>query len=388
LSGTAETAGGAGLPALDAWRDPARVHALARAILARATRRWTVMEVCGGQTHAIVAHGLDALVAERVTLLHGPGCPVCVTPVETLDRALHVAARPDAVLCSFGDMLRVPGSRHDLLTARACGGDVRAVYSPLDAVRLAARMPERRVVFLAVGFETTAPAVAAAALHAARQRLRNFSLLVSHVRVPPALAAIASDPRCEVDAFLAAGHVCTVMGTAEYAPFVARHRLPVVVTGFEPVDVLHGILRAVTQLESGEARVEVPYQRAVRPEGNPAARALVETVFETADRPWRGIGMLPAGGLALRPDWRWLDALEAFPELASIEAVEPAACRAGEVLRGRLRPTECPEFGRTCTPEHPLGAPMVSSEGACAAWYRHRGAEGAVPDAGGAGWAT
>jgi len=359
---------------VDEYRDPALARGLVDTILRRATRRWTIMEVCGGQTHAILAHGLDELLAERVTLLHGPGCPVCVTPLETLDRALALAAH-GVVVCSFGDMLRVPGSRGDLLGARARGGDVRVVYSPLDAVRLASRLPDRPVVFLAVGFETTAPAVAAAARWAVARALDNFFLLVSHVRVPPAVDAIAASPATRVEAFLAAGHVCTVMGTAEYEPIAARRRIPIVVTGFEPVDVLDGVARAVDQLEDGAARVEIQYERAVRPEGNPAARALVDEVFEVVDRPWRGIGVVPRGGLALRGRYAALDAVRAFPSLACDAPREPAACRAADVLRGVLRPPACPEFGRGCTPERPLGAPMVSAEGACAAYYHHR-AEG------------
>jgi hydrogenase expression/formation protein HypD len=360
---------------VDEYRDPALVHALAARIAARATRRWTVMEVCGGQTHAILEHGLDALVERSVTLLHGPGCPVCVTPLETLDHAFRIATASDAILCSFGDMLRVPGSHGDLLAARAQGGDVRVVYAPLDAARLAARTPDRPVVFLAVGFETTAPAVAAAARFARARRLANFFLLVSHVRVPPALEAIAGAPDRRVDAFLAAGHVCTIMGTAEYEPIAARFAMPIVATGFEPVDVLEGISMAVEQLEAGAARVAIQYARAVRPEGNPAARALVDEVFAIADRPWRGIGVLSRGGLVLREAYASLDAARAFASLAEGAVHEPRACRAGEVLRGALRPPECPAFGRECTPERPLGAPMVSSEGACAAYFRHRDAE-------------
>jgi hydrogenase expression/formation protein HypD len=361
---------------VDEYREPASILALAERIRKEATRRWTLMEVCGGQTHAILASGLDAMIENAVELLHGPGCPVCVTPVETLDRALALAALPDVVLCSFGDMLRVPGSHGDLFAARARGADVRVVYSPLDAVRLAAASPERRVVFFAVGFETTVPAVAAAARQARAQGLRNFFLLTSHVRVPPALDAILSAPGVRVDAFLAAGHVCTIMGTQEYEPLAARYRVPIVATGFEPRDILEGVLLAVRQLERGEARVEIQYRRAVRPEGNPAARALVDEVFEIADRPWRGIGVVPGGGLALRRAWRALDAEQVFPELASVVAEEPPECRAGDVLRGVLRPPACPEFGRGCTPERPLGAPMVSSEGACAAYYRYRPIEG------------
>ncbi len=358
---------------VDEFRDPDAVRRLADAVLARASRSWTLMEVCGGQTHSILSSGIDALIAERVELLHGPGCPVCVTPLETLDRAQALAARPDVVLCSFGDMLRVPASRGDLFAARARGADVRVVYSPLDAARLAERLPGREVVFLAVGFETTAPAVAGAARWALARGLRNFHLLASHVRVPPALEAIAGAGDSRVDAFLAAGHVCTVMGTAEYAPIARRHRMPVVVTGFEPVDILQGALLAVEQLERGEARVQIQYARAVRPDGNPVARALLEEVFEVADRSWRGVGLLPDGGLRLRGPYAQLDAERLLPaELAG--APEPAECRAAEVLRGRIRPPECGAFGGRCTPDHPLGAPMVSAEGACAAYFAYRAA--------------
>lgn len=359
---------------VDEYRDPDAARRVADAILRRATRRWTVMEVCGGQTHSILASGLDVLIAERVELLHGPGCPVCVTPVDTLERAHRLAEDPDVVLCSFGDMLRVPCSRGDLLAARARGGDVRVVYSPLDAARLAARLPGRRVVFLAVGFETTAPAVAGALLWAAHRGLRNFALLASHVRVPPALEAICSAPDSRVEAFLAAGHVCTVMGTAEYEPIARRHRVPVVATGFEPLDILQGVAMAVEQLERGEARVAVQYRRAVRAEGNPAARALVEEVFEVADRAWRGIGVLPRGGLAIRPRYAAFDA-ERGSSGEPERAHEPCECRAAEVLRGALRPPACPAFGVRCTPERPLGVPMVSAEGACAAYFRYRAPE-------------
>ena len=357
---------------VDEFRDPELIRGLAARIVRRATRHWTVMEVCGGQTHSIVENGLDEVIAERITLLHGPGCPVCVTPLETLDRARRIALETGAIVCSFGDMLRVPGSRGDLLGARAYGGDVRVVYAPLDAVRLAARTPERPVVFLAVGFETTAPAVAVAARFALQQQLENFHLLVSHVRVPPALEAIASAPDAHVDAFLAAGHVCTIMGTAEYEPIAARFGIPIVATGFEPVDILEGIAMAVEQLETGAAKVEIQYARAVRPAGNPIARAMLAEVFEIADRPWRGIGVVPRGGLVLRPPYDVMDAARAFPWLEDETSTEPQQCRAGEVLRGALRPPSCPEYGRRCTPDHPLGAPMVSSEGACAAYFHYR----------------
>ncbi len=365
---------------VDEYRDEQALRRVADRILARATRRHTIIEDRGGQTHAILANGLDERLAERIELLHGPGCPVCVTPLEILDRAVELALRPEVTLCSFGDMLRIPGSQGDLLTARARGADVRVVYGPLDAARLAARHPERRVVFLAVGFETTAPAVAAAARWARDRGLANFFLLVSHVRVPPALEAICADPASRVDAFLAAGHVCTIMGTSEYPALVQRYGVPIVVTGFEPLDILQGVAMAVDQLEQGQARVEIQYTRAVRPEGNPTARALVEEVFEIADRPWRGIGVLPEGGLALRPAYAGLDALRAFEDLRDERATEPRACRAAEVLRGTLRPPDCAAFGSECRPDAPLGAPMVSAEGACAAYFQYRVA-GPGPDA-------
>jgi len=365
---------------VDEFREPAAVRRAAEAVRRRASRPWTVMEVCGGQTHAILASGLDALLEGAVELLHGPGCPVCVTAEETLDRAVALAALPDVTLCSFGDMLRVPGSRGDLFGARAAGADVRVVYSPLDAARLAAERPDRRVVFLAVGFETTAPAVAGALRFARQRALANFHVLLAHVRVPPALDAILGAPDCRVEAFLAAGHVCTIMGTAEYEPIVRRHRVPIVATGFEPLDLLRGLAMVVEQLEHGEARLEIQYRRAVRPEGNPAARALLDEVFEVADRPWRGIGTVPGGGLALRGTWRAFDAGPLLGDAGPARPAEAATpCRAGDVLRGVLRPPACPEFGGRCTPEHPLGAPMVSDEGACAAYFRYRPAEGGAP---------
>ena len=357
---------------VDEYRDGERIRSLVDAIRASATRRWTLMEVCGGQTHAIVRHGLDQLVAEAAELLHGPGCPVCVTPEPVLDHAQWLARRPGITLCTFGDMLRVPSPRGSLLQARAEGGDVRMVYSPLDAVAIARAEPQRRVVFLAVGFETTAPVVAVAALQAEALGLTNFHLLLSHVRVPPALEALMAEPDCRVQGFLAAGHVCTVEGVAAYHAVAERHRVPVVVTGFEPVDVLQGILAAVRQLEAGEARVENLYDRAVREDGNRAARERVATVFEVAEQGWRGMGELPEGGLKLRPAFAHLDAArlgEAGP-VAPLPGAEE--CRAGAVLRGALRPVDCTAFGSRCTPEHPLGAPMVSSEGACAAYLHHR----------------
>ena len=352
------------------YRDPDLARALIARIKATATRRWVLMEVCGGQTHTIVRQGIDELIDEQVEMIHGPGCPVCVTPLEQIDRALAVAARPEVIFTSFGDMLRVPGSHTDLFQVRAQGGDVRVVYSPLDAVDLARRHPDREVVFFAVGFETTAPANAMAVWRAHQLGLTNFSVLVSHVTVPPAITAILESPDNRVQAFLAAGHVCTVMGWREYEPLAARYRVPIVVTGFEPVDILEGIAMAVTQLEAGRAEGENQYVRSVRREGNGPAQALITQVFEIVDRQWRGVGTIPASGLGLRPAFAAFDA-EAKFGLADIRAQEPAACRAGDVLRGRLKPYECPAFGKECTPEHPLGAPMVSSEGACAAYHNY-----------------
>lgn len=356
---------------LDEFRDPALARRLLDAIAATATRRWTVMEVCGGQTHSIIRNGLDQLLAEQVEFIHGPGCPVCVTPLETIDRALAIAARPEVVFCSFGDMLRVPGSETDLFSVKARGGDVRVVYSPLDAVRLAEEHPDREVVFFGVGFETTAPANAMAVLAARDRGLRNFSMVVSHVLVPPAMTAVLAAPDNRVEAFLAAGHVCTVMGTSQYAPLVDAFRVPIVVAGFEPLDLLDGVRRAVAQLEAGEARLENGYARAVRPEGNPRARAVLDEVFEVCDRAWRGIGVIPASGWRLAPPFREFDA-EARFDVGGLRVSEPAECHSGEVLRGLLKPPDCPAFGTTCTPRTPLGATMVSAEGACAAYYQFR----------------
>ena len=356
---------------VDEYRDAAPVRTLAAAIARQVTRPWTIMEICGGQTHSIVKFGLDELLPPAITLVHGPGCPVCVTPVELIDAAVALAARPGVTVCSFGDMLRVPGTGADLLTARARGGDVRMVYSPLDAVTFAVQNPGREVVFFAVGFETTAPANAMAAVQARRLGLRNFSLLVSHVLVPPAIEAILSSPDNRVQGFLAAGHVCTVMGTAEYAPLAARFRVPIVVTGFEPVDILQGVLACIGQLESGRAEVANAYARAVRPEGNVHARRVMQEVFMVVDRNWRGIGRIPASGFGLRPEFAGFDAARRFgvPADAPPEITE---CISGLIMRGVKKPQECPAFGVRCTPERPLGAPMVSSEGACAAYYRYR----------------
>jgi hydrogenase expression/formation protein HypD len=353
---------------LTEYRDGAIARPLIEVIKRTATRPWTLMEVCGGQTHTIVRQGLDELLDGVVEMIHGPGCPVCVTPLEQIDKALTLAARPDVIFTSFGDMLRVPGSECDLQQIRARGGNVRVVYSPLDAVELARRQPDREVVFFAVGFETTAPANAMAVWRARELQLRNFSVLVSHVTVPPAIAAIMSAPDNRVQGFLAAGHVCTVMGWTEYEPLAARYRIPIIVTGFEPLDILEGILMAVRQLEAGRAEVENQYVRSVRRQGTPAARERVEDVFELVDRKWRGIGEIPMSGFRLRPEFAAFDAERKFG-LGDLHVNEPAECHAGDVLTGRLKPPQCPAFGTKCTPEHPLGAPMVSSEGACAAYY-------------------
>ena len=357
---------------VDEYRDAAGAAALAAALRRRATRPWTIMEVCGGQTHAIVKFGIDELLPPGLTLVHGPGCPVCVTPLELIDAALAIAARPEVTFCSFGDMLRVPGSHGDLLAVKAAGGDVRMVYSPLDAVALARQQPERQVVFFAVGFETTAPANAMAVVQAARAGLRNFTLLVSHVLVPPAMAAILSSPRNHVQGFLAAGHVCTVMGYTEYEPLAARYHVPIVVTGFEPLDLLQGLLMCVEQLEAGRAEVANQYARSARREGSIKAQELIREVFTVVPRKWRGIGEIPESGLGLRAPYAAFDAATRFG-LTELKVSESPLCVSGLILQGLQKPVECPAFGRQCTPEHPLGATMVSSEGACAAYYRYRG---------------
>ncbi|MFE4873637.1 hydrogenase formation protein HypD [Streptomyces sp. NPDC056682] len=356
---------------IDEFNDPELARRLLDDIRATVTRPWALMEVCGGQTHSIIRHGIDQLLPEQVELIHGPGCPVCVTPLDVIDKALEIASRPGVIFCSFGDMLRVPGTDRDLFRVKGEGGDVRVVYSPLDALELASRNPDREVVFFAIGFETTAPANAMAVHQARRLGLTNFSLLVSHVRVPPAVEAIMTAPECRVQAFLAAGHVCSVMGMAEYPALAERFRVPLVVTGFEPLDILEGIRRAVHQLERGEHRVENAYARAVREDGNPAAVSMIEEVFEVTDRNWRGIGPIPLSGWRLAEAFRAYDAEYRF-DVTDIRTEEPAECRAGEVLQGLIKPIECAAFGTTCTPRSPLGATMVSSEGACAAYYLYR----------------
>ena len=355
---------------LDEYRDAAIVHSLAERVRRTATRRWVLMEVCGGQTHTIVKQGLDELVGGAVEMIHGPGCPVCVTPLEQIDKALLLAQRPDVIFTSFGDMLRVPGSECDLQQVRARGGTVRVVYSPLDALHLAMRTPDKQVVFFAVGFETTAPANAMAVWRARELGVTNFSVLVSHVTVPPAMTALLSAPDNRVQGFLAAGHVCTVMGWTEYEPIAAQYRVPIVVTGFETVDIMEGMLMAVQQLEDGRFEVENQYVRSVKRDGTVPARNLVSEVFELVDRKWRGIGEIPRSGLGLKPEYSDFDAEVRFG-LGDLTVDEPAECRAGDVLRGKLKPFECPAFGTVCTPVHPLGAPMVSSEGACAAYFNY-----------------
>lgn len=353
---------------VDEYRDEQAAARLAQAIRRRVSRPWTVMEICGGQTHTILKSGLEELLPPEITLVHGPGCPVCVTPIELIDAAVAIASRPGVIFCSFGDMLRVPGSTRSLLEAKAEGADVRVVYSPLDAVKLARANADREVVFFAVGFETTAPANAMAVWQAAGEGIGNFSVLVAHVLVPPAIEAILSAPDCRVQGFLAPGHVCTVTGYRDYEVLAARYRVPIVVTGFEPLDILEGLLMVVSRLEEGRAGVANQYRRSVRREGNRAAQQIMAEVFELSDRQWRGIGRIPMSGLRLRERYRRFDALERFPSgAAAVE--ESRECIAGLVLQGLKKPPECPAFAVRCTPESPLGAPMVSSEGACAAYY-------------------
>jgi hydrogenase expression/formation protein HypD len=356
---------------LDEYRDGERARQLAREIHRVTTRPWNIMEVCGGQTHAIVKFGIDELLPKQITLIHGPGCPVCVTPLEMIDKAIEIAARPGIIFTSFGDMLRVPGSITDLLSVKAGGGDVRIVYSPLDALKLAEQNPDKEVVFFGVGFETTAPATAMAVYQAAHKGLKNFSMLISHVLVPPAIEALMSSPNCRVQGFLAAGHVCAVMGYEEYPPIAAKYHVPIVVTGFEPLDIFQGVLMVVQQLESGRAEVENQYVRAVRREGNQPAQEFIHKVFKVVPRKWRGVGEIPQSGLGLNDAYAAFDAEKKF-DLADHHVDEPAECLSGLVLQGQIKPHECPAFGTRCTPEHPLGATMVSSEGACAAYYCYR----------------
>jgi hydrogenase expression/formation protein HypD len=357
---------------IDEYRDANRAREYAKAIDDITTRPWRIMEVCGGQTHAIVRFGVDELLPDEVTLVHGPGCPVCVTPTETIDKAIAMASLPGVILCSFGDMLRVPGSAESLLSAKSRGADIRVVYSPLDALELAAAHPAREVVFFAVGFETTAPANAMAVYQARQRNLKNFSVLVAHVLVPPAIESILSSPRNRVQGFLAAGHVCTVMGYTEYEPIAERFRVPIVVTGFEPLDILQGVLMCVAQLEAGRFDVENQYARAVRRHGNAAAQRLIREVFRVIPREWRGIGGIEQSGLGLSPDFTGFDAECRFEVPRGTVQPSHSECISGEIMLGAKKPLDCPAFGTRCTPERPLGATMVSSEGACAAYYRYR----------------
>ncbi len=355
---------------LDEYRDPVAAEKLRQMIFRVTTKPWTLMEICGGQSHTIIKYGIDELLPPEIMLVHGPGCPVCVTPVELIDRAIEMASRPDVIFCSFGDMLRVPGTKHDLLTVKAAGGDVRVVYSPLDCLPLAENHPDRTVVFFAVGFETTAPANAMAVWQAQRRGLKNFAVLVSHVLVPPAMTALLSSSLNRVQGFLAAGHVCAVMGYEEYEPLADQFRIPIVVTGFEPLDLLEGIYQCVCLLEEGRTGVVNQYVRAVRREGNQLARKLLSEVFEITDRKWRGIGLIPQSGFRLRPEFAEYDAEQRFP--SSIEDIlETSVCISGQILQGLKKPHECPAFRTQCTPDTPLGATMVSSEGACAAYFHY-----------------
>ncbi len=363
---------------IDEYRDRELAERWARALAKIVTRPWTIMEVCGGQTHAIVKFGIDELLPKQITLVHGPGCPVCVTPLELIDKAIHIASRPGVIFCSFGDMLRVPGSKCDLLSVKAAGGDLRIVYSPLDALKIARENPGRSVVFFAVGFETTAPANAMSVYQAAREGIENYSILVSHALVPPAMEAILSSEENRVQGFLAAGHVCTVMGYTEYYPIAAKYRVPIVVTGFEPVDILQGIYHCARQLEEGRAEVENQYTRVVGRDGNAPAQQLIREVFRVIRRKWRGIGEIPQSGFGLAQKYAAFDAERRF-DIADYVADESGECISGEILKGVKKPHDCPAFGTRCTPEHPLGATMVSSEGACAAYYRYRRQQSSIP---------
>ena len=362
---------------LDEYRDERLANKLVQEIERCLTRAWTIMEVCGGQTHSIVKHGIDYLLPKGIELVHGPGCPVCVTPLEMIDKAHAIASHPEVIFCSFGDMLRVPGSRTDLFRLKSKGADVRIVYSPLDCLRIAQSNPERQVVFFAIGFETTAPANAMT-VHQARQLgIHNFSLLVSHVRVPPAITSILQSPQNRVQGFLGPGHVCTIMGYQEYQAISAAYKVPIVITGFEPLDILEGVFRVVRQLEEGRAEVENQYSRVVTPNGNLAAYQIIWHVFEVCDQKWRGVGPIPQSGYKLQPEFEGYDAARVFA-VEEIVTEEPAICISGQILKGLKKPHECPAFGKQCTPQHPLGATMVSAEGACAAYYhygRHLGVE-------------
>ncbi len=355
---------------INEYRDAGLVKGTIKEIKATVTQPWVLMEICGGQTHAIVRHGIDQLLPDEIELVHGPGCPVCVTPLELIDKALAIASRPEVIFTSYGDMLRVPGSQQDLFSIRAAGGDVRVVYSPLDALKFARENPDKEVVFFAIGFETTAPANVMSVLQARNQGIDNYSILVSHVRVPPAMHAILGSPQNRVQGFLAAGHVCAVMGYWEYLPIAEQYNIPMAITGFEPLDIVQGIHATVKMLEEGRVDVENAYSRAVTREGNQAAQKIINQVFEECDRKWRGIGVIPMSGWRLRPEFEAFDAEKRF-DVEAIQSSESPLCIAGEILQGLKKPHDCPAFGTKCTPEHPLGATMVSSEGACAAYYRY-----------------
>jgi hydrogenase expression/formation protein HypD len=355
---------------IEEYRDADLTQKLIKDLNNIITRDWTLMEVCGGQTHSIIKSGLDQLLPKEINLVHGSGCPVCVTPLELIDKAIALASRPDVIFTSFGDMLRVPGSNSDLFAVKAAGGDVRILYSPLDSLKIARENPDKTIVFFGIGFETTAPPNAMAVIQAKSQGIDNFAMLVSHVTVPAAIIALMESPDIKVDGFLAAGHVCTVMGYWEYEPLAQKYKIPIVVSGFEPVDIVHGILKCITQLENGRHIVENAYARSVVREGNRPAQAVILRVFELCDRPWRGIGVIPQSGYRLRPEFAKFDAELRFPEIQSIETRESSLCISGQVLQGRKKPHECTAFGVECTPQTPLGATMVSTEGTCAAYYR------------------
>lgn len=356
---------------LNEYRDRQSIEKLSKKIKRITTRSWTIMEVCGGQTHSIVKFGLEQFLPSQIELVHGPGCPVCVTPLELIDLAIEIASRPNVIFCSFGDMLRVPGSTKDLLRVKSEGGDIRIVYSPLDAVRIASQNPKKEVVFLAVGFETTAPANAMAVFQAREQGLKNFSTLVSHFLVPPAIQAICSSSNSRVKGFLAAGHVCTVMGYRQYIPLAEKYRIPIVVTGFEPLDILEGIFLCVSQLENGESKVENQYARSVSFQGNQTARNMMERVFEVREQNWRGLGLISQSGLKLTVEFEQFDAENRF-QLERPQVFLDTGCISGLIMQGLKKPIDCPHFAKTCRPEYPLGAPMVSSEGPCAAYYRYK----------------
>ncbi|MEO0338568.1 MAG: hydrogenase formation protein HypD [Bacteroidota bacterium] len=357
---------------LTEYRDPELAQRYLHEIKKTVTRPWTIMEVCGGQTHSLVKNGILNMLPPEINMVHGPGCPVCVTPLNLIDKAVHLAEEEGAILCSYGDMLRVPGSEKSLLESKANGADIRILYSPLEAVKIAQDNPDRQVVFFAVGFETTAPANALSVVHAHRAGLKNYSILASHVLVPPAIEAVMDDPESNIQGFLAAGHVCTIMGIEEYYPIVDRFQVPIVITGFEPVDILQGILMTVQQLEKGEAKVENQYARMVKPAGNPMAQKTIHEVFDTTDRMWRGIGTIPKSGYEVKGQYATFDAKSKF-QINIPEAPENEECIAGAIMKGIKKPFECPNFGKKCKPENPLGAPMVSSEGACAAYYHFSG---------------